>query len=250
MSAIAGVAMPQQSRSHFTAKDAWWSGVGGAPSQTGWLGRWLDLSLDAERNGVDDPLRAIALGGGSPALVGVQTTATAIRDPAAFTLATGPGVDEGGLVEAFLATASALNAEPTLAAAQQAIPGTLDAVALLAAAAGSDSLSAYENPTPGAGRTAVDLFSTAANIIAMGIGTRVLTVGVRGFDTHADQVENHQAEVPRRHGQTQTLGFYESSLRELLRDLTTKLARPAEGLSWEMRPGDHVHLLLPPQHHH
>ena len=29
----AGVAMPQQSRSHFTAKDAWWSGVGGAPSQ-------------------------------------------------------------------------------------------------------------------------------------------------------------------------------------------------------------------------
>ena len=35
--------------------------------------------------------------------------------------------------------------------------------------------------------------STAANIIAMGIGTRVLTVGVRGFDTHADQVENHQA---------------------------------------------------------
>ena len=193
MSAIAGVAMPQQSRSHFTAKDAWWSGVGGAPSQTGWLGRWLDLSLDAERNGVDDPLRAIALGGGSPALIGVQTTATAIRDPAAFTLATGPGVDEGGLVEAFLATASALNAEPTLAAAQQAIPGTLDAVALLAAAAGSDSLSAYENPSPGAGRTAVDLLSTAANIIAMGIGTRVLTVGVRGFDTHADQVENHQA---------------------------------------------------------
>ena len=63
MSAIAGVAMPQQSRPHFTAKDAWWSGVGGAPSQTGWLGRWLDLSLDAERNGVDDPLRAIALGG-------------------------------------------------------------------------------------------------------------------------------------------------------------------------------------------
>ena len=30
--------------------------------------------------------------------------------------------------------------------------------------------------------------------------------------------------------------LYESSLRELLRGLTTKLARPAEGLSWEMRP--------------
>ena len=60
MSAIAGAACCN-SRLHFTAKDAWWSGVGGSPSQTGWLGRWLDLSLDAERNGVDDPLRAIKL---------------------------------------------------------------------------------------------------------------------------------------------------------------------------------------------
>jgi len=193
MSAVAGVAMPQQSRSHFTAKDAWWSGVAGATSQTGWLGRWLDLSLDAERNGVDDPLRAIALGGGSPALVGAQTTATAIRNPATFNLMTGPGVDERGLVEAFLATASALHSEPTLAAAQQAIPGTLDAVALLAAAAGNGRVSARKHAAPGAGRTAVDLLATAANIIAMGVGTRVLTVGVGGFDTHADQVERHQA---------------------------------------------------------
>ena len=104
--------------------------------------------------------------------------------------ATGPG-DEGGLVEAF-ATAAALNAEPTLAAAQQAIPGTLDAVALLAAAADSDNLSAYENPTlEPAGRR-----STCCRLPRTSLrweSTRVLTVGVRGFDTHADQVENHQA---------------------------------------------------------
>lgn len=192
MSAVAGVAMPEQSRSHFKAMDTWWSGVAGKPSQTGWLGRWLDLSLATERNGVDDPLRAIALGGGSPALVGTETMATAIRNPGNFNLMTLPGTDAEGLITAFLATASPLTADPTLAAAQQAIPGTLDAVALLAAASATDDFGS-ENPTPGAGRTAVELLSTAANIIEMGIGTRVITVGVSGFDTHANQAETHHA---------------------------------------------------------
>ncbi|MEO0491906.1 MAG: DUF1501 domain-containing protein [Actinomycetota bacterium] len=192
MSAVAGVAMPQQSRSHFQAMDTWWSGVAGAPSQTGWLGRWLDLTLDAERNGVDDPLRAIALGGGSPALVGSTTMATAIRNPNNFDLRTQRGTDADAVIDAFLATASPLVADPTLAAAQQAIPGTLDAVELLAAAS-ADDLAGYDNATPGAGITAVDLLATAANIIQMGIGTRVLTVGVRGFDTHAAQIDSHDA---------------------------------------------------------
>ena len=193
MSAVAGVAMPQQSRSHFKAMDTWWSGVSGAPSQTGWLGRWLDLSLAAERNGVDDPLRAIALGGGSPALVGAQTMATAIRNPADFNLMTRPGSDADALIAAFLATSAPLAADPTLAAAQQAIPGTPGAVALLAAASSSDDGLGYENDTPGAGQPAADLLATAARIIEMGIGTRVLAVGVSGFDTHAGQLDNHDA---------------------------------------------------------
>lgn len=193
MSAIAGVAMPQQSRSHFQAMDTWWSGVPGSPSQTGWLGRWLDLTVDAERNGVPDPLRAIALGGGSPALVGLETMATAIRNPAEFNLMTQPGTDTDALVAAFLATSAPLATDPTLAAAQQAIPGTLDAVALLAAtSSGTDDLG-YESNTPGAGQSAVDLLDTAARIIGMDIGTRVLTVGVSGFDTHAGQLDNHDA---------------------------------------------------------
>ena len=193
MSAIAGVAMPEQSRSHFTAMDSWWSGVAGAPSQTGWLGRWLDSTLDAERNGVDDPLRAIALGGGSPALLGTRTMATAIRDPFTFQLMTMPGTEAEALIGAFAATASPLVAEPVLAAAQSAIPGALDAVALLAAASGADDPLGSPNQIPGAGTTAVDLLATAARIISMDIDTRVLTVGVSGFDTHAGQLDTHDA---------------------------------------------------------
>ena len=193
MSAIAGVAMPQQSRSHFQAMDTWWSGVPGSPSQTGWLGRWLDLTVDDERNGVPDPLRAIALGGGSPALVGLETMATAIRNPADFNLMTQPGTDTDALIAAFLATSAPLVTEPTLATAQQAIPGTLDAVALLAATSSDIDDLGYESNTPGAGRSAVELLDTAARIIGMDIGTRVLTVGVSGFDTHAGQLDNHDA---------------------------------------------------------
>ena len=187
MSAIAGVAMPEQSRSHFQAMDSWRSGTAG-PSQTGWLGRWLDLSLDEERNGVDDPLRAIALGGGSPALVGSRTMATAIRNPANFSLRTQRGTDADALVDAFLATSAPLVDDPTLAAAQQAIPGTLDAVALLASARVDDA-TGLASPTQGG--TAQELLATAANIIDMEIGTRILTVGVGGFDTHASQHATH-----------------------------------------------------------
>ncbi len=193
MSALAGVGMPDQSRSHFTAMDTWWSGVAGKPSQTGWLGRWLDATLDAERNGVDDPLRAIALGGGSPALVGARTMATAIRNPANFQLMTLPGTDADALIDAFLATSAPLSVEPTLAAAQQAIPGTLDAVSLLADASGADDGFGDQNAIRGAGSTAVELLATAARIIQMGLGTRVLTVGVSGFDTHAGQLDTHEA---------------------------------------------------------
>jgi len=192
MAAVAGVGMPEQSRSHFKAMDTWWSGVPGAPSRTGWLGRWLDASLDAERNGIDDPLRAIALGGGSPALVGLETMATAIRNPATFQLLTFPSTDADALVDAFLATAAPLSADATLAAAQTAIPGTLDAVALLATASGNDDTgNVFGGGPPGAETSAVELLQTAARIIELDVGTRVITVGVSGFDTHADQLDRH-----------------------------------------------------------
>ena len=75
-----------------------------------------------------------------------------------------------------------------LAAAQQAIPGTLDAVALLASARVDDA-TGLAIPTQGG--TAQELLATAANIIDMGIGTRIITVGVGGFDTHASQQATH-----------------------------------------------------------
>ena len=147
MSAIAGVAMPEQSRSHFQAMDSWRSGTAG-PSQTGWLGRWLDLSLDEERNGVDDPLRAIALGEEARRLWAVARWRRRSATRPTSSLRTQRGTDADALIGAFLATSAPLVDDPTLAAAQQAIPGTLDAVALLASARVDDA-TGLATPTQG-----------------------------------------------------------------------------------------------------
>jgi len=188
MAAVAGVGLMDQSRSHFKAMDTWWSGNPGAPSQTGWLGRWLDATLE----GPNDPLRAIALGGGSRALVGEKTLATVVRNPANFSLRTFPNMDADALIKAFLATAEPLASSPELAAAQEAIPSALEAVELLASVSGDDDDGSVFGSGPQRGAvTAADLLQTAAGIITLGIGTRVITVGIGGFDTHADQLGRH-----------------------------------------------------------
>src|SRR5262249_14672415 len=38
--AVDGVAFPDQTRSHFTASDVWWTGTPTQPHGLGWLGRW------------------------------------------------------------------------------------------------------------------------------------------------------------------------------------------------------------------
>lgn len=200
-----------QSRSHFQAMDLWWSAEPGQSRTTGWLGRWLDRTGDPA-----NPLRAISLGGGSPALVGDKAMSTAVRDPSAFSLLAPKGADAAQLSSAFAATAEPLASDPDLAAAQQSIPSALHAVELLAKVTGDDEPGGTTTTTargkgrnPGA-RTGqpggldgalkqakgarggmADLLDVAAGIIDLQIGTEVIVVGVSGYDTHANQATAH-----------------------------------------------------------
>ena len=187
MAAVAGCGMPQQSRSHFRAMETWWTASPEATTRTGWLGRWLDATLEGD----DDPLRAIALGGGSPALVGERTRATVVRSPSTFTLRTLPGADHDALVAAFLATSAPPSSVAEIAAAQTAIPSALSAVELLESVAGGGDEEL--GLAPDGGNTVTSLLQTAAGIIDLDIGTRVFTVGIGGFDTHANQLDAHAA---------------------------------------------------------
>ena len=202
LAVVEGVGFPQPNRSHFAAQDMWWSARPGEPLTTGWLGRWLDATGDPQ-----DPLRAIALGAGSPALVGEQALPTVVLDPAGFAVAAHKGIDPAALTAAFRATAAPLGADPAIVAAQQAVPAALEAVeamarATAAAADGDDDPTAGPAPAgdasgggaarPRAG-SARQLLSVAAGILDLQLGTQVIVVAVDGYDTHSDQAARHAA---------------------------------------------------------
>jgi uncharacterized protein (DUF1501 family) len=207
--AVDGLAMPQQTRSHFLASDVWWTGQPNAPHGTGWLGRWLDADQDHQ-----NPLRAISLGLPTLALTGKSSLATVLADPQQFALMTPAGIDAAGLSRAFLATSHPLSSDPTTAASQQAVPDALDAVKTLtpvltgskrvqfaapvatpgSSTSSSTSSSLAPAPTPtGEVLSVTGLLEVAAGIVDLQIGTRVIMVSVSGFDTHANQAAKHPA---------------------------------------------------------
>jgi uncharacterized protein (DUF1501 family) len=183
-----------QTRSHFQAMDLWWSAMPNQARTTGWLGRWLDRSGDPT-----NPLRAIALGSGSPALVGDKAMSTVVLDPSAFKLLAPKGADVATLTKAFAATATPLASDPDLAAAQGSVPTALHAVDLLAkvtddGSGGGTAPGATAKAPANKGVTAdgdkgdfTTLLDTAAGIIDLQIGTQVIVVSATGFDTHANQ---------------------------------------------------------------
>lgn len=187
VTALEGVGLKDQSRSHFKAMDTWWSATPGAASQTGWLGRWLDAT---EKSKAPNPLRAVALGGGSPALVGMNALPTVVLSPAEFSIRTPRGCDAKTMTDAFLATAQPLVVgNDVFAAAQQAFPDTLGAIEVLQKVRTQASGQSATVRNGAQGATA--LLQSAAGIIEQGIGTQVILVAVNGFDTHADQVDRH-----------------------------------------------------------
>jgi uncharacterized protein (DUF1501 family) len=87
---------------------------------------------------------------------------------------------------AFLNTASPLASDPALAAAQSAIPNSLDAIGVF------DSAKSGADPDPYAEESFTSLLETAAELINMNLDTRVIVVSIPGFDTHSDQLGRHQ----------------------------------------------------------
>lgn len=161
---VQSVGLHHQSRSHFECSQHWWDGGDGHQSlDTGWVGRWLDAT---KPSGTDNPLRAMAVGGGSgaSALRSDASVSTVVIEPAAFTVA-----------------------DPAFAAALRATGAPYIVAALDAA----DALAApFAGETRGGDLTA-DL-TLAAELVTAGIGIEVLLVGAGGFDTHSGQAATHE----------------------------------------------------------
>jgi len=191
LGAVAGVGFVDQTRSHFKALDTWWSGgsTGGAPS--GWLGRWLDLTADHDPH---NPLRAIALGSGAPALRSQRAAHTVVTSLSSFAVAEPKGLTVSSLAGVRAAMSTAHDGDgPLLAAARRAVPTTLDAVERLSVLrpTNAEEVDAADAPGGATEGSITGLLDTAAGILDLDLGTRVLHVSVSGFDTHADQDSVH-----------------------------------------------------------
>ena len=187
---VPGVGFATDSRSHFESLDTWWTASPDHKLQTGWIGRWLDATGAA----ADNPLVAISLGGDAVgALASKHSQATAVNDLNAFELTAPSGLDGTRLVEALAASGSPAQDDPLLAQAQMSVTSALRAVDVLSKAGVNTAAppATDDDDDETAGPLTAGL-EAAANLIDLELGTRVLLVSANGFDTHADQRDQHQ----------------------------------------------------------
>ncbi|GAA1905642.1 DUF1501 domain-containing protein [Lapillicoccus jejuensis] len=179
LAVVRGVGYPKPDHSHFRSMDIWQTASPDTPVSSGWVGRWLD-------GAGDDPLLALNLGDVLPPLaVGQQATAAALSLQAAP-----KGAPDGSVLDHFAADdprdgAAARQVVASYAAARtvrSALAPVTDAVDPQAASSkGADGLSAQ-----------LDL---VARCLAMGAPTRVYSVSLSGFDTHADEKATQSAQL-------------------------------------------------------
>lgn len=176
---VRGVGYPNQDRSHFRSMDIWQTASPAEPSATGWIGRWLDATGG-------DPLQAVNIGALVPLMVmGEKCTAAALSQ------ALPPVSPE------FETTLEALSsADPKDSPAMSAVRESYRA--------SNRSSRAFRPITSGRPQHAVappgvDVNTLAADLdvvatcVQARVPTRVYTVALGGFDTHADERGTQQA---------------------------------------------------------
>jgi len=172
LAVINGCGYPDPNRSHFSAMRIWHTADPKLKEGHGWLGRWLDSK--------DEPSPVVGLGLGnrkSDALSAQNTsvpTFASIEDIASMA---GDNDLSGLLREMQGAGAGASGA---------AMNSALDAVSILNEnLSGFTPRQSYPEDEFGQGLKA------AARLIAVSPATRVLYLTAGGFDTHADQLDQH-----------------------------------------------------------
>ncbi len=189
LAVIRGVGYPKPDRSHFRSMDIWQTAQPDRPGTTGWLGRWLDAVGG-------DPRHAVSFEPVLPPLLAGQTTAgaavplTGLKLPAGIKPAMLTGLGRPS------------NGEPALQArAARAFADLLevdDMVNHVKEAAADDADGQENSATATGGHTALDgQLNLVAQCIEAKVATRVFSVSLGGFDTHADEKGPQQSQLTR-----------------------------------------------------
>lgn len=168
---VRGVGYPEPDRSHFRSMDIWQSASLDSSVTTGWVGRWLDA------NG-GEPLHALHFGRTVPPLAVGKSTSAAL-----FSYDVKPSLDSANLM-ARLAKRDASDS-PAMTLVCNSYHDTARVNQKLAPVFAEDApLSARSKS--GNNGLAGQLDAVAA-CIAADVPTRVYSVAIGGFDTHADE---------------------------------------------------------------
>jgi uncharacterized protein (DUF1501 family) len=176
VAAVASIGYATPNRSHFVAMADWWSADPASAASTGWLGRYLDSSGGTDAN----PMRAVALGSGVPAMQGRTSSPTVVINPAAFDLSTKLKAKERA---AFMEAWQHVVGQPAVSAAKAI--DVFKQVKVSAESAG------YNDAAEGGDIT--DGLTTAAELALSGTGVQIVHLSVGGFDTHAGELATHEA---------------------------------------------------------
>ena len=182
---VRGVGYPKPDHSHFTSMAIWQSGAPVSRLNSGWLGRWVE-SQEV------DPMLAISLGSVLPPLLAGEK-----RSGSALPLG-GLVIPTGTFAKDCQKLAKAASSDNKLMAAAATSMRTLFSVSntvtpvLKMPAPVADDLPTVNGGNAGGDSNLSQQLDVVAKLIAAGSPTRVWSVSLGGFDTHANEA-NAQA---------------------------------------------------------
>ena len=184
---IRGVGYPNPDRSHFSSMAKWQTAAPEKHLNTGWLGRWVDTQTE-------DAMLAISLGSVLPPML-----AGAKRSGSALPIG-GLVIPKGALANQCAQLAMISKKDSTLMAAAATsmrnlfnISASVQPVLKLPAPVAPD-LPTTNGGNAGGDNNLAQQLDVVAKLIAAGSPTRVWSVSLGGFDTHANEA-NAQAEL-------------------------------------------------------
>ena len=182
---VRGVGYPNPDRSHFSSMAKWQTASPVKHISTGWLGRWVDSQPE-------DSMLAISLGSVLPPLL-----AGAKRSGSALPLG-GLVIPKGDLAAQFMKLSKPVNKDSKLMAAAATSMRNLFSVStsvqpvLKAPAPVDPDLPTVNGGNAGGESNLAQQLDVVSKLIAAGSPTKVWSVSLGGFDTHANEA-NAQA---------------------------------------------------------
>ncbi|MBL0386395.1 DUF1501 domain-containing protein [Tumebacillus sp. ITR2] len=180
-----GVGYPNPNRSHFRSMEIWQTAVPDKLDvQTGWLGRYLDLTTTSDKN----PVAALTVGAGSKVFLAKKNDAPMITYPDMFKLV--------------VRKASVTDKQRRLEAFTNMYTKTPDPLLSLVTAKGKTAIKASDKiqsaprlTTSSSGYPAGSAFGNHLELIAQFIGaglpTRTYFTMLDGFDDHSNEKDEH-----------------------------------------------------------